>query len=303
MVHCDWSLDSRKRWMVVAQRQGSLWRVEPPELVGEGSSLLSRLRKRLHQEGAILVGFDFPIGLPAAYAKLAGFSSFKQALATLGQGEWANWFNVAQSRNEIAIHRPFYPMRPGGTKKSHQHEALGVSDSKTLLRTCELATTDRQAACSLFWTLGGNQVGKGAISGWSEVVIPSLNQAGIWPFDGPLSQLESKFPVVLAETYPGDVYAQLGISRGGWSKRRQADRSKVGRVIATWLVEHPQVDASGLLAALEDGFGEDKTGEDRFDAFVGLLGMLSVVTGERAEAIGVDESILIHEGWILGHHR
>jgi len=33
---------------------------------------------------------------------------------------------------------------------------------KDLLRLCERATPDRGDACMLFWTLGGNQVGKAA---------------------------------------------------------------------------------------------------------------------------------------------
>lgn len=172
-----------------------------------------------------------------------------------------------------------------------------------LLRECERATNDRQAACSLFWTLGGNQVGKGAISGWREVIIPNLATVGLWPFDGDLQSLSNRYPAVLAETYPGDVYRQLGIPRGGWSKRRQEDRRRVGRFVVDWLAARPNLNASEVLPQVEDGFGNDSAGEDRFDAFVGLLGMLSVVTGERAERSQVADEIIMQEGWILGHHR
>jgi hypothetical protein len=134
-------------------------------------------------------------------------------------------------------------------------------------------------------------------------IIPNLSEVALWPFDGSLTQLATNSSVVLAETYPGDVYRQLGIPRRGWSKRRQADRGNVGQIIANWLAARPHIDASALSGSLNDGFGEDRAGEDRFDAFVGLLGMLSVVSGERPEAIGMDASCRIHEGWILGHHR
>jgi hypothetical protein len=42
-----------------------------------------------------------------------------------------------------------------------------------LRRQCERATPTRRAACPLFWTLGSNQVGKAAISGWQEVIAPA----------------------------------------------------------------------------------------------------------------------------------
>jgi hypothetical protein len=152
VAHCDWSIEARKRWMVVAQLRDGVWCIATPELVGDGASLIPNLRGRLSSKGSMIVGFDFSIGLPEAYATRAGFTSFRQALSVLGQGEWSQWFSVAQHRDEISIQRPFYPMRPGGTRKSHQIEALGMVDANSLLRNCELATLDRQAACSLFWT-------------------------------------------------------------------------------------------------------------------------------------------------------
>lgn len=303
VAHCDWSIEARKRWIVLAQIQSGVWRVQPPRLVGDCLSLIPKLQGSLPDEGSVFIGFDFPIGFPEAYAKRAGFSSFRQALSVLGHGEWSEWFDVAQRRDEISILRPFYPKRPGRTRKSHQIDALGVADANALLRRCELATPQRQAACSLFWTLGGNQVGKGALSGWAEIIIPKLSEVALWPFDGALSELSTNSNVVLAETYPGDVYRQLGLPRRGWSKRRQTDRRDAGGVIANWLASRPHIDASALSDSLMDGFGDDRTGEDRFDAFVGLLGMLTVVSGERLEAVGMDGSCRLHEGWILGHHR
>ncbi len=52
----------------------------------------------------------------------------------------------------------------------------------------------------LFWTLGGNQVGKGAISGWREIIVPRLDEIGLWPFDASLADLASSKPVIVAET-------------------------------------------------------------------------------------------------------
>jgi hypothetical protein len=138
---------------------------------------------------------------------------------------------------------------------------------------------------------------------WREVIIPNLSTVGLWPFDGDLQSLSRRYSSVLAETYPGDVYRQLGIPRRGWSKRRQEDRQQIGGFISDWLAARPNLNASEVLPHVSDGVGSDSAGEDRFDAFVGLLGMLSVVTGERPERSQVPEEVLAHEGWILGHHR
>lgn len=303
VAHCDWSMDHKKRWMAVAVKAVNRWHIQPPELVGDTSTLFDRLRRRASEPGSLLVGFDFPIGLAEAYARVAGLGSFREALALFGSGVWSDWYRVADHRDRISLHRPFYPTRPGGTARAHLFDALGISDASSLLRQCERATSDRQAACMLFWTLGGNQVGKGAITGWREIILPGLDEIGLWPFDGTLADLISSKPIVVAETYPGDVYRQLGIQRSGWSKRRQSDRVRIGQSILSWLAARPSVDGDLLLPFINDGFGPDKAGEDRFDATVGLLGMLDVVDGRRDEGAPANDAVHVWEGWILGHHR
>ncbi|MGC4392861.1 DUF429 domain-containing protein [Ensifer adhaerens] len=303
VAHCDWSMAQKKRWMAVAIKRGGNWHVQPPELVGDTSSLFDRLQRRAVDPGSLLIGFDFPIGLPEAYARAADIGSFREALASFGSGIWSDWYNVADHRDHISLQRPFYPVRPGGTARAHLFYALGISDASSLLRICERATADRQAACMLFWTLGGNQVGKGAISGWREIIVPRLNEIGLWPFDGNLAELAGSQPVIVTETYPGDVYRRLGMPRSGWSKRRQADRIVMGQTMLPWLATRPNLDTSLLQPFIDDGFGSDKAGEDRFDAVVGLLGMLDVVGGRRSEGIPAIGAVRKWEGWILGHHR
>lgn len=303
VAHCDWSMEQKKRWMAVAIKRGGQWHVQPPELVGDTSSLFDRLQHRAVDPGALLIGFDFPIGLPEVYARAAGLGSFREALTSFGSGVWSDWYNVADHRDHISLQRPFYPVRPGGTARAHLFDALGISDASSLLRVCERATANRQAACMLFWTLGGNQVGKGAISGWRDIIVPRLDEIGLWPFDGSLADLARSKSVILAETYPGDVYRQIGMPRGGWSKRRQADRIRMGQNILPWLEARPNLGAGLLQPFIDDGFGSDKAGEDRFDAAVGLLGMLDVVDGRRGEGIPAVDAVRKWEGWILGHHR
>jgi len=176
-----------KRWMAVATRQDDHWTIGSPEPVGETSRLFARLRQRSKVDGSVLTGFDFPIGLPTAYGRQTGFSGFRGALQQLGTGQWSTWYDVAEKAADVSLYRPFYPMRPGGTARMHLLEGLGITDPASLLRMCEWATDVRSAACMLFWTLGGNQVGKAAIAGWREVIVPSLDTIGLWPFDGPLA--------------------------------------------------------------------------------------------------------------------
>ena len=171
-----------------------------------------------------------------------------------------------------------------------------------LRRRCERATSDRRAACSIFWTLGGNQVGKAAISGWQEVVEPARRRgAFVWPFDGTLSDLAEKGGPVIAETYPGEAYAHIGVRfEPGWSKRRQEDRRRAARGLAAACQTSAIALSSGMAAAITDGFGASADGEDRFDAAVGLFGMIEVVEGRRRERPPLADEVLRWEGWILG---
>jgi hypothetical protein len=54
-----------------------------------------------------------------------------------------------------------------------------------------------------------------------------------------------------------------------------------------------------LIDEIEDGFGPGG-GDDRFDAAVGLFGMLNVVLGRRPSGEPDDPVVRRIEGWILG---
>ncbi|MBB4576031.1 DUF429 domain-containing protein [Rhizobium lentis] len=300
IAHCDWSVEGKKRWMCVAVRQDETWVLSAPEPVGDTQNLIHRLRRRSGADAAVLMGFDFPIGLPAAYGRTLGTPDFPSFLRSFGDTRFARWFDVAKHHSEISIDRPFYPMRPGGTQRQHLFDALGLT-AKDLLRRCERATPDRGDACMLFWTLGGNQVGKAALAGWREIILPNMEKLSLWPFDGPLHGLMVPGATVVAETYPGDVYGQLGVPRRPvWSKRQQHGRRSVASHLVRWLENRPHVDGSGLQSLINDGFGNGKDGEDRFDATVGLLGMIDVVDGRRGEGVPEADDVKTWEGWILG---
>jgi hypothetical protein len=301
VVHCDWSTTPGKRWMSTATLEGGGYRLTAPTLVGDVGLLLRRLREST--SGTVLAGFDFPIGLPASYGRRTGLPHFGAFLETLRTGALPQWFDVVDDVRDLSIERPFYPTRPGGRSQQHLTQALGVESINELRRLCEQPTPAHGAACRLFWTLGGNQVGKAAIAGWREFVLLALAQGGafLWPFDGALKDLVTSSQLVIAETYPADAYGQVGIRFGSrMSKRRQYDRLTFATALLEWGRSCQHDLDPDLLLAIKDGFGDRPDGEDKFDAVLGLCGMLAVVRGHRTEGVPAQAAISEWEGWILG---
>jgi hypothetical protein len=54
------------------------------------------------------------------------------------------------------------------------------------------------------------------------------------------------------------------------------------------------------LAMIRDGFGADPAGEDRLDCTLGLLALITVLDGRRADTIPEDDMVRRWEGWVLG---
>jgi len=216
IVHCDWSTSPRKRWLATARWvAGSAYEISAPVLVDRIETFFAELRRR-EPAGPILAGFDFPIGLPARYAKEAGISQFTATLPEFGEGRWFDFYLPANSAAQISVTRPFYPRAPGRTSKQHLVDGLQLGSSDDLLRRCDYSTPARNKACEMFWTLGANQVGKAAIAGWRDLLAPALRDQviSIWPFDGDLPALFEAGRIVVAETYPSEIYSHLGLLRG-----------------------------------------------------------------------------------------
>jgi SAM-dependent methyltransferase len=307
IAHADWSSNPKKRWMAQAALKHGRYIADAPELVDDTRSLLQRLHTTAGgHEGAILVGFDFPIGLPAGYAERVGVDDFVALLPKLGHDEWSNFYEVADHPDQISLRRPFYPQSslPKGSKKqSHLLEGLNVKSMNELRRRCDRVQSDRRAAAPIFWLVGGNQVGKAAIAGWKEVLVPALlsfhPDVAIWPFDGELAELLEAGRVVIVETYPTEFYRHLGIILNP-GKRSQEARQRNADVLLRW-ADNASVELShGLQFVIEDGFGETADGEDRFDATVGLFGMLNVVLGNHPTGEPLDNTTRRVEGWMFG---
>ena len=308
VIHADWSTSPGKRWCAIAGLESDgRYRVDAPEPVGDLRTYFTRLLRRAGPDAVVLSGFDFPIGLPKSYADKARLISFRTALSRFGRGRWIDFYRPAAAPSEISVTRPFYPTSPRrGTSPQHLVERLGMRHVDELYRRCEVHP-HRTRAAPLFWLVGGKQVGKAAITGWRNLLAPALLAkkkgvpVSIWPFDGCLAELLARPGLVVAETYPAESYRHLdlAIRRSKRSKRRQSDRAEDAGPMNDWVRTNRVRLTDRLHAEIADGFGDDTDGEDRFDAVVGLFGMLDVVLGNSASGEPDDATTRI-EGWILG---
>jgi len=309
VCHSDWSINPHKRWVVSAVLGANhRWQVVQPVQVGDTTNFFVHMQSQFITPGCLLAGFDFPIGLPFAYAHKAGISDFLSILPLLGLTRWHDFYQPATSLAEISLYRPFYPARPGNSRRSHLEAGLELTFAQ-LYRLCEMAHDNRRAACPLFWTLGGQQVGKAAIHGWQHLLVPTLAQPGlnlkIWPFSGHLDELCLPGNTVVVETYPAEFYGHLGILNPAdrMSKRTQAGRRFYSEKLLS-LADRLKLDLDpGLIDSIEAGFDNQPSGEDRFDALVGLYGMINVLEGNHSSGEPVPPHISKIEGWIFGQEQ
>jgi len=311
VAHADWSCNPKKRWIAKAQRcsDGS-YRACAPRQVIAIKDLLNSFCNAGGLKTGCLVGFDFPSGLPRDYARQVGVDNFLTWLTGLGEGLWKDFYRVAENPEMISLQRPFYPQRPVRASQQHLLEGLNVDEIDQLRRVCERARTGRRAAAPLFWTLGGQQVGKAAISGWRDVLGPAMRSqsppVSIWPFSGPLSDLIRPGRVTIVETYPAEFYTHFGLTAARGSpgkrsgKRVQADRARWGIKLLDWAQQAGVHLTTDLQGALADGFGPARNGDDPCDAVIGLFGMLNIVLGHRMHSEPSAPDIRYIEGWIFG---
>ncbi len=300
LAHADWSVSKKKRWVARAEWSGK-WMVTAVEPVGPTLTFVADLLKTAATR-RVLAGFDFPIGLPRNYGAKTGETDFSAFLRGVGSGRWSRFADIARTGDEISIERPFYPAgSTGGVTQAALIQAHGETAFDDLRRDCERAKATRRAACPIFWTLGGNQVGRGALSGWVEVVKPAqAGGASVWPFDGSLEDLAGGPGLVIAETYPAEAYGHVGVRFAqAESKTNRSHRRSKADAIHEWADRHAVELAEPVRALTDDGFGNGKSGEDQFDALMGLLGMIEVAE-RRSPASDPGVAIDPWEGWIIG---
>ena len=302
VYHADWGSTAAKRWCAKAiLGTDGRYTASRPTPVGDLTTLIENLRAEAGALGTVFAGFDFPIGVPAHFAGRASISKFREFLPLLGQGVWKDFYSVCDMSKDLSIHRPFYPNGGyRGRRKEDLFRGHGVSSIEPLLRRCERGGSGQRQACCLFWTLGGNQVGKAAIIGWRDVLAPALrneNPVRLWPFDGKLETLFKPGALVVAETYPAECYGWFS-DRPLGRKGDPENRKKFSVSLANWAGVNDVIIDDGLGKAMRVGFvtGED----DAFDAAVGLFGMLKVCRRQRLSGEPDARPIRNVEGWILG---
>jgi len=124
VAHADWGVGTAKRWVAVAVLGADgRYRALAPRPVGPEGPVLERLGVAPDApRSGVVLGFDFPIGLPRAYARRVGIADFRTTLGGFGRGEWAAFYSVAKTAAEIGLYRPFYPLRPGSKgERSRRH--------------------------------------------------------------------------------------------------------------------------------------------------------------------------------------
>ncbi len=303
LVHADWSVSPSKRWLAQATRQpDGRFLVDDLRPVGRLSGFWPSLRVGLPQDALTVAGFDFPIGLPLAYTQQVGVTDFVALLSQLGKGEWADFYRVAETADEIGLKRPFYPQRPGGTRRQHLLDALNMDHINQLRRRCDLPGDHHAAAAPLFWTLGAQQVGKAAISGWRDVLAPALRERDtavtLWPFTGEWDDLCQPCQTIVVEAYPAAYCWPLGIK--SVSKRDPVSRKKACMTLLKWAATNDVGLVDWVATAVRDGFGPKPAGEDPFDALVGLLGLLKPILHDELITTPPETAVRQVEGWIFG---
>jgi hypothetical protein len=131
---------------------------------------------------------------------------------------------------------------------------------------------------------------------------PSLNLK-IWPFSGSLAELCQNSSTVVVETYPTEFYTHLGLSFSSshhGSKRRRLNRQAYAHHLIFWANLLNIVLDPSIRQMLITGFGDSPYGEDRFDAIVGLYGMINVILGNHPTGEPLYHRITTVEGWIFG---
>jgi len=296
----DWSTDAPGRQLVVARRNASAYCIErSPCAVPDPRCVFKQIREvAAESQGTAFVGFDFPIGLPRAWAKTAGVQTFRGGLDKFGGAGWEKFFEVT---NTPSLKQPFGPASFTADRLSRimLAQALGFRHELDLFRRCDHKTDRRQRAEAMFYTTFARQVGRSVCQAWPELIQPLRDQIRMWPFDGSLGDLLETRGEVIAEIYPAEAVAQLGLQIGPGTKRsktRKTDRQQVAAPLRAHLEAYGVLLSDEIAAALAEGFECD----DAFDAFVGLIAMIRVLRGHEPPDPPHDDAVLAVEGWMLG---
>ncbi len=220
----------------------------------------------------ILVTADVPIGLPNGFPEVFGNQGFIEWLSNR-EGGWKDL--VADSVASQTKDQPFVVCKKGEKKFG----------GKFPQRLCEEKTQGE----SLYWCVGGKQVGKAALQFWYETLrrlqCHFEDKLAVWPFQ----EVAGK-DIVVAECYPAMLYQRV------WNRR--VAKSNPCDV----------VDALADKRKHESNLCDEKTwlhaasSEDEFDMFTTALAIVS--WGGNSDnfmnAPDQPDEIRKVEGWMIG---
>jgi hypothetical protein len=147
IYHADWGSTPAKRWLAMASLgSDGRYNAYSPHQIGDLTKMIPNVWQQIGTDGCALFGFDFPIGIPESYARLAGITDFKRFLASMNDATGSDFHTLARTPSEISIGRPFYPYAPGNTQQGHLLSALGLDKIDELRRECEKQQVQRRAA-------------------------------------------------------------------------------------------------------------------------------------------------------------
>jgi hypothetical protein len=90
------------------------------------------------------------------------------------------------------------------------------------------------------------------------------------------------------------------MGRFGLRKTSQEDRAAEAPRLLAWCAELGVIPDEELRVQLEDGFGSSRSGEDFFDAVVGLFGMIDTIRRDPEPPIPQEPVVREVEGWMFG---
>lgn len=101
VIHVDWGKDPTRRWMAEASLDHGELRADAPRPATDLRELLAKSVKE--PPPALLIGFDFPIGLPWQHAQRATIASFKDFLLGRTAIDHEDFFRVTTAAGEISL--------------------------------------------------------------------------------------------------------------------------------------------------------------------------------------------------------
>lgn len=274
-LSADWSIRPDKRAVYMADlRDRRIGKCEPSGGSWDVEALLE-LAQRHARDGAVLVGVDVVLGVPAGYWRMVldGWrapppETFVDWLGGLDVS--GGFFETVVAPGEWRPERPWFKVAEGaGGRTSFTSQVDGG-----MLRRIDAAT----GANPVFAVAGiPGTVGSGTRAFWKKL-LPHLSgdrDFAIWPFEGEMKSLLGRHGVVLCESYPALAYAAaladgLPTGRITNSKTKRVWRNEV----CDWLARAQWV--GGNRIDLGDLNGP-RANEDDFDAHVTAAAVLRCI--------------------------